>query len=52
MRQGDVILRINRTEVETARQAVDVLDAIESGRTAFMLVQRGDARVFLQVEKQ
>lgn len=52
VRQGDVILRINRTEVETARQAVDVLDAIESGRTAFMLVQRGDARVFLQVEKQ
>ncbi|MXZ73464.1 MAG: PDZ domain-containing protein [Acidobacteria bacterium] len=52
VRQGDVILRINRTEVETASQAIDVLDAIDSGRTAFMLVQRGENRVFLQVEKQ
>ena len=52
VRQGDVILRINRTEVETARQAVDELDAIESGRTAFLLVQRGDVRVFLQVARQ
>ncbi len=52
VRQGDVILRINRTEVATASEAVAALDAIESGRTAFMLVQRGENRVFLQVEKQ
>ena len=52
VRQGDVILRINRTEVGTASAAVAALDAVESGRTAFMLVQRGDNRVFLQVEKE
>ena len=52
VRQGDVILRINRTEVATASEATAVLDTIEPGRTAFMLVQRGDNRVFLQVEKE
>ena len=48
---GDVILRINRAEVATVGEAIERLDAIESGRTAFLLVQRGENRVFLQVEK-
>ncbi len=48
---GDVILRINRAEVDTVGGAIERLDAIESGRTAFLLVQRGEDRVFLQVEK-
>ena len=48
---GDVILRINRAEVSSVSEAIELLNGIESGRTAFLLVQRGEERVFLQVEK-
>ncbi len=51
LRPGDVILSVNRVEVTSASEATAELNAIESGRTAFLLVQRRDTRVFLQVEK-
>ena len=51
-RQGDVIVSVNRTEVATAADAVRELNLVESGRTAFLLVQRGPNRVFLQVLKE
>ena len=49
---GDVILTINRVEVTSAVEAIEQLAAIESGRTAFLLVQRGSEQVFLQVLKE
>jgi serine protease Do len=49
---GDVILSINRVEVTAAAEAIEQLDAVESGRTAFLLVQRGANQVFLQVLKE
>ena len=49
---GDVILSINRVEVAGAAAAVQELNAVESGRTAFLLVQRGTTQVFLQVLKE
>ncbi len=52
MQQGDIILRVNGAEVATANEATTALADIESGRTAFLLVQRGDSRVFLQVRKE
>jgi serine protease Do len=51
LQPGDVILSVNRLEVASAREATDQLNTIESGRRAFLLVQRRDTRVFLQVEK-
>ena len=51
LRAGDVILSVNRADVASAAAAGAALDAIETGRTAFLLVQRRDTRVFLQVEK-
>ena len=51
LQPGDVILSVNRVEVGSAREVTDQLAAIESGRRAFLLVQRRDTRVFLQVEK-
>ena len=51
-RPGDVIVSVNRTEVTTAADAVRELNLVESGRTAFLLVQRGPNRVFLQVLKE
>ena len=51
-RPGDVIVSVNRVEVATAADAVRELNLVESGRTAFLLVQRGPNRVFLQVLKE
>ena len=52
LQPGDVILSVNRVDVESAGEAGAELGEIESGRTAFLLVQRRDTRVFLQVEKE
>ena len=51
LQPGDVILSVNRVDVASASAVTAELNAIESGRTAFLLVQRRDTRVFLQVEK-
>ncbi len=52
VRPGDVIVSVNRVDVGSASEATAQLSEIESGRTAFMLVQRGETRVFLQVRKE
>lgn len=49
---GDVIITVNRVEVTSAAEATAQLNGVVSGRTAFLLVQRGDTRVFLQVPKE
>ena len=49
---GDVILSVNRVAVTSAADAVRELNAAESGRAAFLLIQRGDTQVFLQVRKE
>ena len=51
LQSGDVLLRVNRADVGSAAEAGAALDAVGPGRTAFVLVQRGDARVFLQLRK-
>ena len=51
-RPGDVIVSVNRVEVTTSADALRELNLVESGRTAFLLVQRGPNRVFLQVLKE
>jgi serine protease Do len=52
VRAGDVILSINRVEVGSAAAAVRELNSVESGRAAFLLIQRGDDQVFLQIRKE
>ena len=49
---GDVILSVNRVEVANSASAIQELNGIASGRTAFLLIQRGPNRVFLQVLKE
>ena len=49
---GDVILSVNRAEVSDSASAIQELNGVASGRTAFLLVQRGPNRVFLQVLKE
>ena len=51
-RPGDVIVSVNRVNVTNATDAIRELNLVESGRTAFLLVQRGPNRVFLQVLKE
>ena len=50
LQSGDVILSVNRADVASAAEAGAALDAIEAGRTAFLLVQRRNTRVFLQLQ--
>lgn len=52
VRPGDVIVSVNRIEVDSAAAAIRELNGIEAERTAFLLVQRGPTRVFLQVRKE
>ena len=52
MQPGDVIVSVNRIEVGSAAEAIRELSTIENGRTAFLLVQRGSTRIFLQVLKE
>ena len=49
---GDVILSVNRVDVTNAADTIRELNGVESGRTAFLLVQRGATRVFMQVRKE
>ena len=49
---GDVILSVNRVAVTSAADAVRELNAAESGRAAFLLIQRGDTQVYLQGRKE
>ena len=49
---GDVILRINRVDVSGATETVAQLNMVETGRTAFLLIQRGGSQIFLQVLKE
>ena len=49
---GDVITAINQQDVGSAAEAVRELNRIESGRTAFLLIQRRDGQVFLRVRKE
>ena len=46
LRQGDVILEVNRTPVTTLAAYNEALDQAEEGRNALFLVQRGEIRRF------
>jgi serine protease Do len=51
LRQGDVILAVNRVRVSNAAEAARELGKIQSGRIAQILVWRGDGEVFVTVKK-
>jgi serine protease Do len=51
LRQGDVILAVNRQRVANATEAARELGKIQSGRIAQLLVWRGDGEVFVTVKK-
>jgi serine protease Do len=50
--RGDVILQVNRKAVRTPQEARRALDAIESGSTAFLLIQRNQQQTFVTVRKE
>jgi len=51
LRQGDVILAVNRQRVSSATEAARELGKIQSGRIAQLLVWRDDKEVFVTVKK-
>ena len=52
MRQGDIIVEINRVEVDSARSAVRELQLVDSGEPAFFLIWRDGTETFVQATKE
>jgi serine protease Do len=52
LREGDVILQVNRRAVESAADASRVLQEVRSGGTALMLIWRQNNEIFLTVRKE
>jgi serine protease Do len=52
IRQGDVILEVNRHAVHSRREAARELRAIGSGQPAFLLLWRQGARQFVELRKE
>ena len=52
VRPNDVITAVNRVPVATAADAIRELNQVESGRTAFLLVVRGNEERFLRLRKE
>ena len=52
IREGDVIVEINRRPVHSAREAADSLREIESGKPAFILLSRGGVQQFVELRKE
>jgi serine protease Do len=52
LRPGDVILEVNREPVSSADEAGRLLQRVESGRLAQLLLWRGDSEVFVTVRKE
>jgi len=49
---GDVILQVNRQDVQNAAEASRALQAVERGRSAMLLIWRNGLRVFLTIRKE
>ena len=52
LREGDVILQVNRRAVESASDASKLLQEVRSGGTALMLIWRQNQEIFLTVRKE
>ena len=52
LREGDVILRVNRQAVESAADASRELQKVKAGGTALMLIWRQGQEIFLTVHKE
>jgi serine protease Do len=52
IREGDVILQVNRRDVTSPADARRILDAVQPGGTAFFLIMRGGQQTFVTVRKQ
>ena len=52
LREGDVVLQVNRRAVESAADASRVLQEVRSGGTALMLIWRQNNEIFLTVRKE
>jgi serine protease Do len=52
LRQGDVVIRVNRSAVTSAADASKLLQQVQSGGTAMLLILRQNQEVFLTVRKE
>lgn len=49
MRQGDIILSVNNTQVESAKRLVAYLEKLDKSKPVVFLVRRGDGVLFIPV---
>ena len=50
LRAGDIILSINSTDVQSARQFNELVSKVDRGRTSVLLVRRGDSAQFVPIK--
>jgi len=50
LRPGDVILRVNNTDVQNAKQFTAFVAKLEQKKTAVLLVRRGDSTQFVAIK--
>ena len=49
IRQGDIILSVNNTQVESAKRLVAYLEKLDKSKPVVFLVRRGDGVLFIPV---
>lgn len=52
LRMGDIVLRLNNTDIANAQQFNNLVSRLEKGRTAVLLVRRGDTSQFVPLRIQ
>lgn len=50
LRQGDIVLRVNNTDIQDSKQFQALVSKLEPKRTVLLLVRRGDASQFVTVK--
>jgi len=49
LRQGDVVIAVNGEQIESAKQFKTLVDKAPTGKPVALLIQRGDARLYVPV---
>ncbi len=47
LKEGDVVVKLNRSVIESVKQFASVMNDVEAGDTVLFYIQRGNANLFI-----